>query len=46
MWAWLKDSWENGGEGLADSLADIAALASLMGLIWVMLAWGVLLDMM
>lgn len=46
MWAWLRECWENSEEGVADSLEDMAALASLMGLTWVMLVWGVLLDLM
>lgn len=45
MWSWLKECLENSEEVLAASVADMAALVSLMGLGWVMLAWGVLLDL-
>lgn len=45
MWTWLRECLENWEEGFAASLEDMAALASLIGLSWVMLAWGVLLDL-
>lgn len=45
MWTWLRECWKNSEEELADSFRDMVALASLMALSWVMLAWGVLLDL-